>query len=344
MQEKVYGLVLKAQEGAIAALVPGAPINSAYHAAKGSLLKAQKSDSSLPDLASSLMKNVGFGMGIEFRDSSLVLNSKNETKIKENMVFNVSIGVQNVADKENGTYAVLIADTVIVREAKLGPDVFTSSARKDFKHISYIVNEEGEDEVTPVIDKPRGKRRANGEVIDLENGIEERGRSRRRAAVDVAEQGHTEEEEHKQKKHQDELAEKMLVRARARLAGRASLDDGESKEKRIKQLDEFRAYLNVKNFPSVRPRVLFVDMDNDTILVPINGVPVPFHISVIKSVSKSEEGQYSYLRINFFTPQIAGVGRKGIHRVSDNHPIFPTIKSAGEGLAASYVKELSLRS
>lgn len=342
-QEKVYEVVLKAQEKAIAALVPGAPILSAYQAAKKSLLQAQKTNSSLPDLASSLMKNVGFGMGIEFRDSSLVLNAKNETKVKENMIFNVSVGVQNIDDKENGTYAVLIADTVIVRDAKLGPDVFTAPVRKDFKHISYIVNEGEEDEITPVVEKPRAKRRTNGDIIDMENGVEERGRGRRRTAVDVAEPGHNEEEAQKQKKHQEDLADKMLMRARARLAGRAPADEDGLEEKRTKQLDEFRAYSAVKHFPQLRPRIITVDMDAEALLVPINGVPVPFHISVIKSVSKSEEGQYSYLRINFFTPQTPGVGRKGVHRVSDNAPIFPTIKGADNALP-SFVKELSFRS
>lgn len=341
MQEKVYGVVLKAQEKAIAALVPGAPIRDAYMAAKKSLMEAQSRDKSLPNLASALMKNVGFGMGIEFRDSALVLNAKNETTVKSNMVFNVSIGVQNVEDKENGTYAVLIADTVIVREAKLGPEIFTSAARKDFKHISYIVNDDDEDEVTPVVENTRKNRRANGD--GLENGREERGRSRRRAATDVAEQSHTEEEAMKLKKHQEDLAEKMLLRAQARLAGRAPTDESELEEKRKKQLDEFRAYSSATQFPQLRPRIITVDMDAEAIIVPINGIPVPFHISVIKSVSKSDEGQYTYLRINFFTPHNPGIGKKGLQRVASNTPEFPNVESSAKGRAA-YMKEVSFRS
>lgn len=34
---------------------------------------------------------------------------------------------------------------------------------------------------------------------------------------------------------------------------------------------------------------------------------VPFHINAIKNVSKNDEGDYTYLRINFQTPgQLAG--------------------------------------
>lgn len=36
--------------------------------------------------------------------------------------------------------------------------------------------------------------------------------------------------------------------------------------------------------------------------MPIFGVPVPFHISTIKNISQSIEGDYTYLRVNFFHP------------------------------------------
>lgn len=41
--------------------------------------------------------------------------------------------------------------------------------------------------------------------------------------------------------------------------------------------------------------------------LPIYGYAVPYHINTIKNVSKSEEGDYTYLRFNFVTPgQIVG--------------------------------------
>lgn len=39
----------------------------------------------------------------------------------------------------------------------------------------------------------------------------------------------------------------------------------------------------------------------------MQGFAVPFHINTIKNVSKNDEGDYTYLRINFQTPgQLAG--------------------------------------
>ncbi len=50
------------------------------------------------------------------------------------------------------------------------------------------------------------------------------------------------------------------------------------------------------------PTWTFSDKKYETIILPIFGIPVPFHIGVIKNVSESVEGDYTYLRINFFHP------------------------------------------
>ena len=45
-----------------------------------------------------------------------------------------------------------------------------------------------------------------------------------------------------------------------------------------------------------------IDRKHEAVILPIFGVPTPFHISMIKIISKSEEGSFTYLRINFFYP------------------------------------------
>ncbi len=39
-----------------------------------------------------LPKTLGFGMGLEFRESSLLISSKSQSTVKPGMIFNVSIG------------------------------------------------------------------------------------------------------------------------------------------------------------------------------------------------------------------------------------------------------------
>ena len=68
---------------------------------------------------------------------------------------------------------------------------------------------------------------------------------------------------------------------------------------------ERQSYGNEKQIPKdLKPGLLYVDKQHNTILVPYNniGAFVPFHVSTIKSVSIKTEGQWTYLRINFHTP------------------------------------------
>jgi nucleosome binding factor SPN SPT16 subunit len=38
------------------------------------------------------------------------------------------------------------------------------------------------------------------------------------------------------------------------------------------------------------------------VILPIYGLAVPFHLSTLKNLSKSDEGDYVSLRFNFVTP------------------------------------------
>ena len=52
---------------------------------------------------------------------------------------------------------------------------------------------------------------------------------------------------------------------------------------------------------------IFVDRKSQTVVLPIYGYAVPFHINTIKNVSKNEEAEFTLLRVNFQTPgQLAG--------------------------------------
>lgn len=52
-------------------------------------------------------------------------------------------------------------------------------------------------------------------------------------------------------------------------------------------------------------RQLYVDQKNECVLVPVYGQMVPFHISMIRNVFKNESSGFTYLRINFVTPDMA---------------------------------------
>ena len=73
-----------------------------------------------------------------------------------------------------------------------------------------------------------------------------------------------------------------------------------------------------QGLPDARPSVL---PQKETLLIPLWKTLVPFHISTVKNVSKSEEGENIYLRFNFQIPS-GGVpvrGRAGARAVGGGH-------------------------
>lgn len=349
-QEEAYSAVLKAHEAAIDALVPGATLRDSYNATVDALKAsgAKMAD----DLVQGLGKNVGFGTGIEYRDSTHLLNGKNDLEVRAGMTFNVAVGCQNLVDPRNGKYAVLLADTVHVRDGGLKPDIFTASARKDLRYISYELGDEEEEADEKPESYANGNQKDHKDHSERENGVGIDGdpqtislRARRRSKAGGGLDGDNDEgdaEKERRRKHQVELEQRMLDRGRARLeGGLVQSTDGEQSESR-KKLDEYAAYSRPSEFPPTKSRQLTVDMESESLLVPINGVPVPFHVSTIKNASKSDEGRHTYLRINFHVPQNASAHR-AFSRVSQNAPTFPNMDER-EGMTAAFVKELSFRS
>ena len=81
-------------------------------------------------------------MGVEFREGSLIINSKNKKLIEEGMVFNLSLGFNDLLlqsepkDKKKKNYALLISDTVIVNSN--GPEIITK-CKVNYSDIAYFL-------------------------------------------------------------------------------------------------------------------------------------------------------------------------------------------------------------
>lgn len=257
---------------------PGVQISSIY------ALAQQFTESKRPEVKNNLPNNLGFGMGLEFRESEYVINAKNNRELRQGMIFNLAIGLQELDNPEATSskgkiYALLIADTVEIGEN--GAKCLTSEL-KSLNQISYSIKSEQEQ-------REARKNRA-AEVASESAG----GRPKLRAQQKIDEAA-----EKKRREHQKELARIRLLEAQELYAQ----GDGTSTQKTTSDIQKFESYKKDSMWPKdlKRSRV-FVDKKNDTVIFPVNGVPIPFHIATIKNVTKSEEGKSIFLRVNFVTP------------------------------------------
>lgn len=311
-QENNYGFLLNLYDVVLKDIRDGAVAKDLYNKALG-VIRAKK-----PDLEKHFVKSIGAGIGIELRDNNMVLNGKNTKTLKSGMTLCISIGFTDIADpdakeKKDRLYSLVITDTVRVGES--GPHVFTKDAGIDLDSVSFYFGDEEEEE------KPKRSKNEpyKSSAIASKNITKTKLRAERPSQINDG-------AEARRREHQRELAAKKTKEGLERFAGTKGDQNGVTQ----KNFKRFESYKRDSQLPArVKDLAVYVDPKAASIIVPIMGRPVPFHINTIKNASKSDEGEYAYLRINFLSPG-QGVGRK------DDQPF--------EDPSAHFLRNLTLRS
>lgn len=302
---QIHNLILKeAKDGAVA--------KDVYNKAL-SYIKSKR-----PEMEKHFVKNVGSGIGIEAKDPTLILSAKNSRTLKDGMTLSITTGFTDVEnpspqDKLSKVYSLVITDTIRVTSSE--PVVFTGDAPSDMDSTSFFFKDDEEMQPTP----KKEKKDARVGAVATKNITNTRLRSERTTQVD-------EDAEKRRREHQKELASKKQKDGLDRFAESTSGQNGAE----VKKFKKFESYKRDNQFPpKVKNLEIVVDQKNGTIILPVMGRPVPFHIHTIKNASKNDEGEWSYLRINFLSPG-QGVGKR------DDQPF--------EDATAQFVRSLTFRS
>lgn len=314
-QESNYKLLLAIHETVIKEAQEGVAVKDLYNKALA-IIKTKK-----PDMEKHFLKNVGGGIGIETRDGALILNGKNTRALKDGMTLCITTGFSDIPnpdpqDKISRTYSLLISDTVRIRR-EAPTVVFTNAAPSDLESTSFFFKDDVEEE--PKEPKAKAKKDSKVGAVASTNITKTKLRAERNTQQD-------EGAEARRRQHQKELAQKKQAEGLERYS-EATGDQNGVTQKKFKR---FESYKRDNQLPSrVKDLVIVVDQKAATVVLPIMGRPVPFHINTIKNASKSDEGEFTYLRINFLSPG-QGVGRK------DDQPF--------EDPNAHFVRSLTFRS
>lgn len=235
-----YNFVLNLEEEILKKLIPGVKLSEVFEAAMD-FAKKEK-----PDLLDRLVKTFGFAIGIEFRESSMIIGPKCSAVVRKNMVFNVCVGLSGLtnkeaSDKEGKVYALFLGDTVIVNDS--GPASVLTQSKKKIKNIGIFLRDNGDEDEDE-----------EDEEQDAENGQEILGRGKRSTVLETKLRSEQNAEE-KRKQHQKELAQRLNEEARERL----------EKQNGVKETEKVRkstaSYKNLNQMPrepEVREMKLFV--------------------------------------------------------------------------------------
>ncbi|KAJ3000085.1 FACT complex subunit spt16 [Globomyces sp. JEL0801] len=299
-KEENYEFLLELQNYLLSIMKAGIPCSEVYSRAIAYISEKK------PELKDKFVKNCGFGMGIEFRESFFSLNQKNDQKLLPNMIMNFGIGFQNIenssTDPRNKVYSLWLADTIQITDTGV---VVLTDVEKELSKISYTSADDEEEEEKAVITLPK-----RGAILE----------SQLRNNEDRA------DNTNKRKMHQKALIEKRMAEG---LAKYSESGDGKA-EKELAVFKKFESYRKDAYLPkTIGDLKIIVDRRSESVILPVYGQAVPFHVSTLKNVSKSDEGDFALLRFNFITPGQA-TGKK------DNH--------AFEDMNATFIRSLSYRS
>ncbi|KAK2076511.1 hypothetical protein QBZ16_001037 [Prototheca wickerhamii] len=142
--EAEYAALCAAHAAAVDALVEGAPLAGAHAAAVAALRAADQAG-----LVDALAKNVGTGIGLDLRDGSSALTASASGTVRAGAAFHVCLAVNNLEVEREGkktAYAMLVADTVVVRPGGVAPELTTLAATKDWEEVAYFFNDDDEEE------------------------------------------------------------------------------------------------------------------------------------------------------------------------------------------------------
>lgn len=239
-----------------------------------------------PELVDHFVKSAGFAIGLEFRDSAYILGNKCFLPLQQDMSVSLSLGFSGMDQHKNETYAVQLIDTL--RITGDSPAIFLTDKVKSASE-QFFFQDKSDDEDAEEVKQtsPQKKITPGGKVL--------RNKGQNPMDASVA---------NKIKAHQQELATNKQEEGLRKYAG----EEGEGGIDTGKTFKKFESYKRPDMVPAKAADLkVMVDVRNNTLLMPIYGFSVPFHINTLKNVSKSDEGEYTYLRFNFISPgQIAG--------------------------------------
>jgi nucleosome binding factor SPN SPT16 subunit len=201
-------------------------------------------------------------------------------------------------------YALLVSDMVSISDKA---ELLTKMG-KAITDVAYNVNDaeaDGDDEdVSDEDDKDDGDAKLARKLAKEQTADNGRARKSSRlaqgaGATNEAAEGSAERERRQMKlmtrRNEDRLRE---------IARETQKSRGKNGGEEFAQ--ELETYKNSRDYPSnVQPNQVKVDMANQCIILPVFGLPIPFHISTIKNVVLPDPDNATLLRINFYTAGMA---------------------------------------
>jgi nucleosome binding factor SPN SPT16 subunit len=317
-QKKAYKALLGCFQYCTSQLSAGKRIKDIYNEG---VKYVQEHDS---EFVQYLPKSFGWGTGCLENEKLLEINAENEATIVPGSVFELNIGIEGMSNSKMN-YSMILADTLLIGAEGKTREILTGAVSKAFKDVSYSMAPEENDQAKR---KEEEKTKIDSSVVRAGKALNDVWSNERQLRTKSKPQDLAKEAVRKE--HQKKLAEEKMLEMEERLS--SNKIGTSQKVNELRKLTDVSSYDSPSQFPSdTKFGNVYIDSKRESLLVPIGTRIIPFHVSTIKNVSKTDEAGGSFLRVNFHVP---GDG------AAFNTPLgFP--KPKGDNFA--FLKEITIR-
>lgn len=321
-QQMKYKILYESFISLIDLLSEGKRLCDVYTAIKNEIIAKDSS------LESHIPLSFGTGIGLELNDETYQISSTNTKVIHSGMVFNVVLSLEGLMKGNDGkfVYMLQIGDTVCVK-ANNNKDVYTGLISKQLRDIYYDMEDDDDDDNASNKDGANdgnnnissGNSGNNNNNINKNNNYKTTREGNQRVTRHMNMQNDEKSKMlQKRKEHQLELLDRKNDEFHDKIINHSSDLKVKVEETKI-NYSHIKCYDNISQFPpDLKQGKIYIDSRNFTVFLPIFNQMIPFHISLIKNASKSEDNKYVILRINFVVP-ISGAA---FGELKGNNPVF----------------------
>jgi len=293
-QIDAYKALFEVYEEVILEIKPGVAMRKIYELVSSKLKERD------PKFVASLFKELGWALGYEVRDKRYVLDEKNKAIFQEGMLVCLRIGLENLTtsskDEKGRKYSLLIADTFIVTSD--GAECLTEAAARKPKRVQW--NLENDDE--------EGKKKDDKKTASKKQIAQRLAEEEKRKKQDKMTDAERKADREQFDKRNEEIGKQRVEDQKRRRNKTNDQDISQTVKKQTTDYTETDDYPSKAFGHSKTYTQLCVDEKAMTLFVPVNGAPVPFHVSCIRNANFQQQPTGGgVLRINLNAPGGGGL-------------------------------------
>lgn len=309
-----------------------------------------------PKQLNKFITNMGGSIGFEQNEKMIQFTKTDVLELKESMVLCFYIGFTNLIIDDlpknyTNTISLMIGDTVHIKDkdtivvltddSPYSPSIVCHQLQKErisntLTSSNVLNSEKTKPKYDNVNNITNDEEKQSTKIKDIKEesstALPYTLRNQQRNAIEERQKEEEKLQEQERKKDQimkRRTEERIQLFTTKNTDTEDGINDNTSKvssslsDNNNKQSNTIISYNDIKNYPiNSKIEEIYVDTARESILLPIHGIHVPFHISHLRNISKTQTGDTYIIQLRFYVPDRNGQHPSNTKNLANKDDIF----------------------